>query len=145
VTERDGSAVLLVVTVLLAAVALAAAAAWRWRRGVPEVEPEAEPEVDDVCAVCGSAASSPWPVVEREDGLADYVRRSLGGPARYQVADGPGALELCAPHAALAGQLLRVELSSVERDRHAALLAVEARLAAFERGGLARRMEELTR
>lgn len=147
-TERDPVALVLFLALLVIA---ATVAAWHWRRRIPgEVRAVERDEIDveiaaPRCACCDAEAEAPGIVIVRSEDGVDFVRRAFGAPPRYRV-EGRGDVPVyCTPHGALAEQIARTELAAVERDRQVALQIVEARLAAFERVGLAEKLKELTR
>lgn len=145
-TERDPIALVIFLALMVVA---ATVAAWHWRRRIPG---EArEPVAIDVeieaprCACCDAEAEAPGVVIVRSEDGVDFVRRAFGAPPRYRVEGRGDVAVYCTPHGALAEQIARAELAAVERDRQVALQNVEARLAAFERVGLAEKLKELTR
>lgn len=96
--------------------------------------------------LCSSRAVVPAPVIVRSAHASDFVRRLFGAPQRYRVEVPPlseGEAFYCDPHSHLAEQETRAELAEVEHGRQLALRDVEARLAHFERAGLAARMARL--
>ena len=145
--ERDPTALVIALALLVLA---ATAAAWHWRRRIPgerEAPPDliVETERGPRCACCDAEADAPGVVIVRAEDAGDFMRRAFGAPPRYRVEARGDVPVYCTPHGALAEQIARAELAAVERDRQLALQSVEARLAAFERSGLAAKLEELTK
>lgn len=146
-TERDPIALVIFLALLVIA---ATVEAWHWRRRIPGEAREREPVIDveiaaPRCACCDAEAEAPGVVIVRSEDGVDFVRRAFGAPPRYRVEGRGDVAVYCTPHGALAEQIARAELAAVERDRQVALQNVEARLAAFERVGLAEKLKELTR
>ena len=96
-----------------------------------------------LCRVCGdrgdpaTVASEYGYRVERETGLAQWVREQLGAPGRYRIGRAvDDELRFCREHAAMAESETGLYLISFETQRREQLRDAATELAHFERVGL---------